>query len=185
MWKCSLEMILFIVVLQEYSMGLLSTTSMLNSLAIDCSHLGCLLLLLLDSTNLEDIVELLLTLGKFLLYLSVSANCILNPRMRSNSLDFNPLSGIKSNHSNEEILETLREEINSSFSRVGFPENIIFLLFYDLVVGIVWCCLLEGRISSVHDEENHSSSENITTFSFVFFCWYLGGHIAFSTKLSM
>ena len=125
---------------------------MLDSLAVNGSHLSCLLFLLLSSTGLQDTVQLLLTLGELLFYFSMSAYSIFNPRMRGNPLNFKPLRRLKSNHMNEEILETLREEISWSFSRMSFPKNIIFLFFYDLIVWIIWCRLLERRISSIHYE---------------------------------
>lgn len=157
---------------------------MFDSLTINRSHLGCLLFLLFSSTSLENTIKLLLTLGKLLFYLSMSADSIFYPRMRSNPFNFKSFTRLKSNHMNKEILETFREEVGWSFSRMSFPENIVFLFLYDLIVRIIQCCLLERRISSVHNEQNHTSSKDITTFSLILFSWNLRCHITLSSKFS-
>ena len=65
-----------------------------------------------------------------------------------------------------------------------FPENFVFLFFDQFVIGIGGRGLFEGRVSRQHDEEYDSSCEDVATFSFIFFCWNLGGHVAFSAEFS-
>ena len=65
-----------------------------------------------------------------------------------------------------------------------FPEIIVFLLFDQFIIGIVGRGLFEGRVSRQHDKEYDSSRKDVATFSFILFCWNLGGHIAFSAEFS-
>lgn len=66
---------------------------------------------------------------------------------------------------------------------MSLPEDVKLLLLEDLVVRISWRCLLKGRISGIHDEEDDSRCEDVHTLALVFFTRDLWSHIAFSSQL--
>ena len=68
---------------------------------------------------------------------------------------------------------------------MGLPENSIVFVLDETVVGIVGSCLLKRRISSVHDEQDDASSEDIGFGSFIVFGRNLRSHITLSSEFGM
>lgn len=113
----------------------------------------------------------------------MGADCILDPWVASNVLNPQSFSRVEGNQTLEEVLEGVTEETNRSLAGMSLPEDFVLLFLEDFVVWVSWCCLLEWRISSIHDEEDDSRCEDIHTFSLVFLARDLWSHVAFSSQL--
>jgi hypothetical protein len=105
--------------------------------------------------------------------------------VRGNLFDFWSFVGIEGDHSGEKVFEFGREEVHWSSSGVSLPESVVFLVFDQLVVGIISSCLFEWWVSGIHDEQNDSCSENVALGSLIVLGWNLGGHVAFSSQLGV
>jgi len=93
---------MFIIIgLKEWAFNLLITSVADDSLACHSSHILNFFLLLLFSSLLKNCIQFLLSKAELLFNLSVSANCSLDPFMRSNFLNFWSLLWVKGNHSSE------------------------------------------------------------------------------------
>lgn len=124
-----------------------------------------------------------MSLGELFLYLAVAAYGLLDPWMGGDLLDLWPLCWLKSNHPHKEILECVFEVISWSLSQVCLPKNIVFLLFYQLIVRVSQRRLLEWWIPSVHYKQNNPRGKYIAAFSFIFFIGDFRCHVSLGTQL--
>ena len=145
-----------------------------------------LLLLLAHLPSIvQNLHQSLPPLIELLLYLAVRANGALDPGMLGDLENGRSLCWIVGDHFVEEVFEVFGKESVGFFLGMRFPKSAHFLLFYQLVVGISRCRLLEGRSASVHDEEDHPCCKNIYLSAVILLTKYLWGHVSLSAKLCL
>ena len=114
--------------------------------------------------------------------LCMSANLLLDPSMTGNIFDLEALRRLKGNHTLEELFEVIAEESYWSLSWMSLPEDIILLFLQNFIVWIGKSSFLKWGISSIHDEENDSCSEDVNILTLILFSRDLWSHITFSSK---
>jgi len=120
--------------------------------------------------------------GELCLNFRVAADGFLDPGVACDFFDSDSFGRIEGDHPSEDIFECVAEEIGRSLAAVSLPENIETFLFDEFVVGIVGSGLLEGRVACVHNEEDHSCSEDVNAFALVLLVGDFWGHVALGSQ---
>ena len=180
-WEGSLGDVFFIVDVHELLVNIFGV-SVSWALGVDGGQLLHFLTFLFFSTLIKDFVKFLLSSTELGLDLWVTADRFSDPGMRGDLFNFRSFWGVEGDHSGEEVLKGITEVTSRSLSAVSFPEDVESFFFDEFVVRVIRGSFLEGRVSSIHDEENDSWGEDINALAFVFFGGDFRGHVAFSSQ---
>ena len=100
--------------------------------------------------------------------------------------DRETLLGQKLEHAGDQLLEFLWVKACGAKFRVICPEKVRPLSFEKIVPLVLLMSPLKGRMSSVHDEEDHTESEQINDLALVIVIQEnLGGHVGWSATLHL
>lgn len=132
---------------------------------VSFSHVHSLLLLIFLSLCLlfQDMLDLLLSLGKTIHNHLFVEHILLHPRMRHNLLKRRSVRRLKLPHAVQEILQLGRHKLCSVrfVFRVGFPEDVRAVVGDAFVEWIIWLCARERWMARHHDEQNDGGGEEI------------------------
>lgn len=112
-------------------------------------------------------------------------HCSTEPVMSQQISHVQSLAGLVLHHLIYQVDEVLCEATLLEF-RVHFPESFGLILVERTVVGVIRLGHLEGRVSSVQDEQDYAQSKQVGLLTRVWLaCVQLRAHVAFSAQLCL
>lgn len=130
----------------------------------------------------QNLIQVLLSFGKFCLDFGMSAKLLFHPWMTGNLLDSWPLFWIVCCHVDEHRPKCFPKISWRSAPLMVFPEIIEFLGLQQLKVRIRVVSPFKRRTTCIHDKQNDSSRKYISLFAFIILGVNLGRHVPFSSQ---